>query len=116
LEEWKTTGVQYYTNSRTHQDMPMYYQLYEDYQANKEMLDIQKAISSLKIPVLICHGTLDTSVSIESAYELKNWQPAAKLFTIETDHVFGRRHPWTGTDLPPAMEEIVEETIRFLRD
>lgn len=116
LEEWKTAGVQYYTNSRTHQDMPMYYQLYEDYQANKDTLDIQKAISSLKIPVLICHGTLDTSVPVESAYELKNRQPAAKLFTLETDHVFGRSHPWHGTDLPPATEEVVEETIRFLLD
>ena len=115
LEKWKGIGVQYYTNSRTKQEMPMYYQLYEDYQTNADKLDIQKAISSLKIPVLLCHGALDAAVPIEKAYQLKSWQPAAKLFTVESDHVFGRMHPWPGNDLPPAMEAVVDETINFLK-
>jgi alpha-beta hydrolase superfamily lysophospholipase len=115
MQEWKIKGVQYYTNSRTHQQMPMYYQLYEDYLANTEKLDILKAISTLPIPILLCHGTLDVAVPIEKALELKKWQPAAKLFTVESDHVYGRRHPWTDKDLPLAMEAVVKETIQFLQ-
>ena len=82
LHEWKQSGVQYYTNSRTKQQMPMYYQLYEDYVQNRERLDIKKGITCLEIPKLICHGTLDSAVPVEKAFELKAWQPSAHLFTV----------------------------------
>ncbi|MCW3091559.1 MAG: alpha/beta fold hydrolase [Ferruginibacter sp.] len=115
MEEWKKSGVQYYTNSRTKQQMPLYYQLYEDYLQNKERLNIKKAIQSLPIPILICHGTKDTAVPVQKAYDLKQWQPSAKLFTVESDHVFGRKHPWMEKDLPAAMEAVVEESLQFLK-
>jgi dienelactone hydrolase len=115
MEEWKQSGVQYYANGRTKQQMPMYYQLYMDYLSNADRLNIQKAIKSLAIPILICHGTLDTSVPIEKAHELKEWQPAAKIFTVESDHVFGRKHPWLATELPAPMNAVVEATIQFLK-
>jgi uncharacterized protein len=115
MQEWKQSGVQYYTNTRTKQQLPLYYQLYEDYIQNQERLDISKAIKSLDIPILICHGTLDSSVKIEKAFELKQWQPSAQLFILESDHVFGRKHPWTENDLPPAMEAVVEASLQFLK-
>ncbi len=115
MEDWKTTGVQYYTNSRTKQKLPLYYQLYEDYLQNAETLNIQNAIKKLAIPILICHGTLDTAVSVQKAHELKDWQPAAKLFTVESDHVFGRSHPWASNALPAAMQAVVNESIFFLK-
>lgn len=115
MDEWKRDGVAYYANSRTGQEMPMYYQLNEDYVINKESLDIEVAIKKLNVPMLICHGTLDTAVSIEKANELLSWQPNATLFTVESDHVFGRKHPWTENTLPDAMEKVVAETIEFLK-
>ena len=114
MQEWKETGVQYYLNGRTKQQMPLYYQLYEDYEQDKDKLNIEKAIKSLHIPILVCHGTLDTAVPIEKANDLIKWQPAAALFTVESDHVFGRTHPWVGEELPPAMEAVAEESIHFL--
>jgi len=114
MDEWKQTGVAWYHNSRTHQQMPMYYQLYEDYIQNRERLDIQKAIGQLDIPVLICHGTADPAVPVESAYTLKNRQPSAQLFINDSDHVFGRKHPWTDHELPAAMKEVVEACLKFL--
>ncbi|MEO5892630.1 MAG: alpha/beta fold hydrolase [Ferruginibacter sp.] len=115
MEEWERSGVQYYTNSRTKQEMPMYYQLYEDYIQNQERLDIKKAIQRLDIDVLICHGTLDTAVPVEQAHELKAHQPSAQLVTVTSDHVFDRKHPWMERGLPPAMLAIVEASLRFLR-
>lgn len=114
MQEWKQMGVQYYTNSRTGQQMPIYYQLYQDYVHNQERFNIRKAIESLEIPILICHGTLDSSVPVEKAFDLKEWQPSAQLFTVESDHVFGRKHPWVDKDLPPAMEAVVEASIEWL--
>ena len=115
MQEWKTTGVQYYLNGRTAQQMPLYYQLYEDYMINKDKLDIKKAIQKLSIPVLICHGIMDTAVPVEKAYELKELQPAAEIFTVDSDHVFGRKHPWTETALPPAMQAVLDKTLQFLK-
>jgi uncharacterized protein len=115
IAEWQQSGVQYYANSRTGQQMPLYYQLYEDYVQHEERLNIRKAISSLVIPVLICHGTKDTAVPAEKAYQLKEWQPATELFMVESDHVFGRKHPWAEAYLPGAMQDVVDRSIEFLK-
>jgi alpha-beta hydrolase superfamily lysophospholipase len=114
MQQWKETGVAYYINSRTNQQMPMYYQLYEDYIKNMERLDIQKAIGQLDIPILICHGTADNAVPVENAHTLKSWQPLAQLLINDSDHVFGRKHPWTTNELPVAMEKVMEVCLDFL--
>jgi predicted dienelactone hydrolase len=115
MKQWQQDGVAYITNSRTKQDMPLKFQLYENFRLNKERLDIQKAIKNLSIPVLICHGSSDTSVPVEKAHNLKSWQPSAELFIVASDHVFGRKHPWTEDHLPEAMQSVVNETIRFFK-
>lgn len=115
LEEWNRTGVQYVTNSRTRQELPLYYQLYEDYQANKERLDIKAAVKRLNKPLLICHGTHDEAVSIINAYELHTAAQGAELFEVDSDHVFGRKHPWTEATLPPPMQQVVDKTIAFFK-
>lgn len=115
LDEWKQTGVQYYFNGRTKQQMPLFYQLYEDYKKNAGRLDIQKAISILSIPILICHGTKDEAVPVDKATLLKQVQPQAELFLTDSDHVFGRKHPWTEQHLPQAMQTVVNKTIRFFK-
>ncbi|WP_121353620.1 alpha/beta hydrolase family protein [Flavisolibacter nicotianae] len=116
IRKWKESGVEHYTNSRTGQQMPLYYQLYEDYQANKERLDIGKAVQGLTIPVLICHGTRDEAVPVENAYKLKEAAKQGDLFLVDSDHVFGRKHPWTSDELPAPMQQVVEKTIQFFRE
>ncbi|MBL0356636.1 MAG: alpha/beta hydrolase [Chitinophagaceae bacterium] len=115
LEEWKQTGVQYYTNTRTNQQLPLYYQLYQDYQQHKDRLDIEHAIKKMEIPVLICHGTVDIAVPVEKVHQLKKWQPQAELFLVESNHVFDRQHPWIITNLPAAMEAVLIKTLGFLQ-
>lgn len=113
IEQWKATGIDYYINSRTGQQLPLYYQLYEDYQQHKERLDVIKAMKGLTIPLLICHGTKDEAVPVEKAYQLKDAATHAELFITESDHVFGRKHPWPHTELPKSMQEVVNKTIDF---
>ena len=114
LQEWKRTGVEYYINGRTKQNMPLYYQLHQDYLNNATLLNIETAMRSLTIPILICHGTLDTAVPIEKAHDLHDWQPSSLLFTVDSDHVFGRTHPWNSDKLPEVMQTVINETIRFV--
>ena len=115
MEKWKQEGVMYYHNKRTNQKMPLYYQLFEDYQQNEAHLNIQNAIKKLKIPILICHGLNDPAVNYSSALSLQKWQPNAKLFTVDSDHVFGRSHPWTHEYMPIPMQMVIDERIQFLK-
>lgn len=113
VDEWREKGVTYIENARTKQQMPLRFQLYQDYQNNRERLSIEAAMKRLQIPVLIVHGTEDTSVPVGNAERLKEWQPAAELFTLPTDHVFGRRHPWHDELLRLPMLSVLDRTIAF---
>lgn len=115
LEQWKLTGVDYYVNSRTNQHLPLYYQLYEDYQNHAERLDIKAAVARLQVPLLICHGTKDEVVPVRAAQELFEAAGNASLFLLPSDHVFGRRHPWPHSHLPTAMQQVVDATVSFLK-
>ncbi|WP_027137974.1 alpha/beta hydrolase family protein [Gaetbulibacter saemankumensis] len=112
---WKKYGVTYIENSRTKQKMPHYFQFYENFIENKERLNIQRAIKNLSLPLLLIHGSNDTSVSVKEAEQLKLWQPEAELKIINgANHVFGAQHPWEHKDLPKNLEEAVKHACNFL--
>lgn len=115
LQQWKNNKFIYTYNSRTKQNMPLHYQIYEDFKTHEARLDIPKAAAGIKIPWLIVHGTNDTSVPLESAKYLHNQQKNSILFSIEkADHTFGGKHPWNSTELPVDSKILVEKTIHFL--
>lgn len=116
MAKWKETGVDYYINGRTKQRMPLYYQLYEDYQAHATRLAIIDAARRINVPWQLCHGTEDTSVSFDNALTLHAAQPRSELVTVPSDHVFGRRHPWEGTTLPEPMLVVLEKNITFFME
>jgi len=117
LEQWKKDGVQYVKNGRTHQDMPFYYQMYEDFQAHKEKLNILNAASQLEIPHLIVHGTADPTVSVKDAHRLKAKSKQSQLSLIRNaNHVFGASHPWKSDLVPADLRLAVQCTINFLND
>lgn len=116
LIHWKQEGVIYIKNGRTGQEMPLYFQLVEDYQANEDRLNVEKSAKNFTKPQLILHGTKDPAVSLDAAKELKKWNPNAQLFFIENaDHVFGGRHPFLLEELPKHSQEIVQLTSQFIQ-
>ncbi len=115
IQEWKANGVAYTTNSRTKQQMPLDYQLFQDYQENEKRLNIQNAIYNLSIPILLCHGSADEAIPLKKAEDLKAWQPSAALFVVDSDHVFGRKHPWFESTLPLAMQQVIHQTLEFFK-
>lgn len=115
MKEWKEKGVIYRENGRTQQQMPIYYQLYEDYKANKDRLDVEAAARKVNKPWLIVHGDDDEAVFVKSAYELREWQPEASVLIIEsTGHTFGRSHPWEQANLPEASQKLVKKCVEFI--
>jgi len=115
LKKWKKTGVYYVVNGRTKQDMPHFYQFYEDFISNEDRLNIKRAVLGLKIPHLIIHGDADTSVSIDEAKNLHEWNPKSELRIIEgADHVFGTKHPWLKPGLSKELTKAVHFVVSFI--
>jgi len=115
LEEWKKDGVKYVLNGRTKQQMPHFYQFYEDFIENEERLTIERAVKSLVIPHLIIHGNNDTSVLIEEAKKLHSWNSKSQLEIIKNaNHVFNTSHPWKEEKLSNELETVTKQCIQFL--
>ncbi len=115
MDKWKENGVVYTFNSRTKQDMPLYYQLYENFQENADRLNIVKAANQLTISWLIIHGKSDTSVAVASAEQLHACQPKSELFLLEdAEHTFGGKHPYIDEHLPHDTALLIQESIAFL--
>ena len=113
--KWKNDGVKYVTNGRTKQQMPHYYQFFEDFKANETRLDIASATKKIDIPILIIHGDKDTSVNINEANNIDNWSSNSKLEIItDADHVFNTNHPWTKGELSSELKSVVSKIINFI--
>ncbi|MBL4643930.1 MAG: prolyl oligopeptidase family serine peptidase [Flavobacteriaceae bacterium] len=116
LEQWKNDGVKYVQNGRTKQQMPHYYQFFEDFEKNKIRLTIKRAVQNLSIPYLIIHGDSDTSVFINEAESLHQWNPNSRFEIIENaNHVFNTSHPWTAKKLSKELEAAINYSISFLK-
>jgi pimeloyl-ACP methyl ester carboxylesterase len=116
FQEWAEKGVYFVKNGRTHQEMPHFYQFYQDFKKNEQRLHIQKATINLKIPFLIIHGNKDTSVSIKEAENLHKWNPKSSFKIIKNaDHVFNVSHPWKQETVSEELEEVIKRCITFLK-
>lgn len=116
LTQWKKDGVKFVTNGRTKQQMPHFYQFYEDFIQNKERLNIKSATGKINIPQLIIHGDSDTSISIDEAKQIHSWNQKSKLDIIKNaDHVFNVKHPWIEESLPKEFKQMVDSVIGFLK-
>lgn len=117
MKQWATDGVVYLPNKRTGQELPIYHQLYEEYRKHRhDRLDVEGKARQLKTPWLIVHGEADEAVFVDSAYQLKSFQPGAQTAIIpNTGHTYDRSHPWpSDRELPSASLQAVQKSIRFL--
>lgn len=115
FDEWKKTGVYYSSNGRTKQEMPHYFSFYEDYLEHEDALNIQYATQNLSKPALIVHGTTDEAVPMKEAALLHEWIKKSELFFLDTNHVFGAKHPWNEEKLPHDLNKVVQHTIAFIK-
>jgi len=117
LKEWKTKRVQHIKNVRTHQDMPLNYQIVENFEKNPDRFRIAKQLPKLNIPFLAMHGTADETVPVEALLMLKSGYPALETYRIDgAGHTFGGKHPWVKPELPKHSVLLVERMIDFLKN
>ncbi|WP_303310918.1 S9 family peptidase [Hymenobacter sp. BT730] len=118
MQMWEQKGVLHVENSRTGQQMPLYYQIVEDFHKNRLRLDIPHNVRR-KLrgrPMLIVHGDQDETVPVARAHELKSLKQDAELLILpDVQHNLGGAHPWQSEDLPTETQQAAEATVKFLR-
>ncbi|TAF32142.1 MAG: alpha/beta fold hydrolase [Cytophagales bacterium] len=114
VEVWKKQGVVYVPNARTNQQMPLYFQLYENTMQNWARFDLEALLPKIKVPILAFHGTEDKAVPLSDAYKIKAAQKNVLLEVIEgADHTFGVKHPLQAEGWPPHFTELANKTLQF---
>lgn len=117
FENWKREGVYFALNGRTKQEMPHYYQFYEDYEKDVHRFDVERAAEMAKAHMLIIHGTQDEAVNAGQAEHLHLLHPNSELFLIENaNHTFGAKEPWTAKELPEELNTVAEKCIEFIKE
>jgi len=116
LAKWKELGVAYIYNGRTKQNMPMYFQFYENCIKFAKRLSIKDAVSKMSIPHLLVHGSHDPTVLLSEGMNIKSWNPNTNLHVIDgANHVLGGFHPYDLEKFPKDLQEAIDVTIKFLK-
>lgn len=115
FENWKKAGVYYIENGRTKQEMPHYYQFFQDFENNYHRFNVERSMEMAKAHILIVHGTSDEAVSVKNADHLHILNPNSELFIVENaNHNFGAKEPWNEDFMPYELANITERCIEFL--
>lgn len=115
--EWRERGRITVLNSRTGQEMPLDVGLLDDFEANRERLDIVAAARRVSVPWLIVHGLDDETVDPDEGRRLAGLASSGRLVLVEgAGHTFEARHPFAGStpQLDRALEATVEHFDRHL--
>lgn len=114
---WKKTGVHFVENARTKQMMPLYIQIYDDFIQNHRRYNIQEAIRSISKPVFLAHAADDDTIPIDHIVQLNEINPLNIRFLQlpSGGHTFDAAHPFEGQVLPQSFQQVVDETLAFLK-
>ena len=117
LDQWKNEGITYIPNARTGQQMPLKYQLVEDFLNNRDRMDIPKAIQKVNVPFLAFHGTADATLPVQMVETIGKLNKNATVKVLEDgDHTFGAGHPYVHNKLESMVKNIVYDSISFLKE
>jgi|SRR5690554_41072 len=114
LEKWKNKGFYTVRNSRTEQDMPHKYVLYEDWIANKSILNIEEKAKDIKVPALHIHGDKDDSVSITESEALSLWTTGKLIIINGANHTFETHQPYEESEMPHKLHEACVLSLQFI--
>jgi alpha-beta hydrolase superfamily lysophospholipase len=111
--EWRKRGVLEVENARTKQIMRMSPVILDDYDANRERLDVLAAASRIDVPLLVIHGGRDESVPVAEGKLIASRAQEASLVVIQrASHTFNAIHPLV--HVPFELLTAAELTAHFV--
>lgn len=94
IRDWQERGVTEVVNQRTKQIMRISRDVMDDYEANRERLDIVSAAEGLRVPLLVVHGRRDESVPVDEGRLVAARANDSSLLVIaRAGHTFNAIHP-----------------------
>lgn len=111
-QAWRRNGFYAQESSRTGQVLRTSTTFLDDVEGWGKEGDVPVYFHNLAIPVLLVHGSEDTSVLPEESESLAASNPKAQLVLLAgTNHKFNASHPLTAP--PPALLEAAQRTADF---
>jgi uncharacterized protein len=111
-QAWRKQGFSPVESSRTGQLLKYSIHFLEDVEKWGKEGDVPTYLHRLKIPVLLVHGSEDTSVIPEESESLAAVHPQAQLAILAgANHKFNAAHPFTHP--PGVLVEAAQKTLEF---
>lgn len=114
-DDWRARGKIEVVNSRTHEVLPLYLDILEEVEQQKQgRLDILAAAAQLTVPWLLLHGEDDETVDpaeAERLIEVARRDVAQLALVTGAGHTFGIKHPWAGPT--PEFERAASATVEW---
>ncbi|HUP45184.1 MAG TPA: alpha/beta fold hydrolase [Thermoanaerobaculia bacterium] len=112
-KRWRADGFLDVVNQRTKQVMRMSTAILDDYEANRDKLDILGAASRLHVPLLVVHGGRDESVPVEESAAIAAAAPeVSRLILHSAGHTYNAIHPLI--HIPAQLTCAAEVTAHFV--
>lgn len=113
VKKWRADGYMDVVNQRTKQMMRMSPSILDDFESNRERLDIAAATARLTVPLLVIHGARDESVPVAEASALvANTDDAALMIIEKASHTYNAIHPLV--HVPFELSLAAEVTAHFI--
>jgi len=115
-KRWKEEGVLIFKDKRATGPLKLNYSYYEDIDSNRDSFDIIKAVSRLKIPHLMIHGTQDRAVTLKEVGELLKIKRTGHVEFVELkgcSHSFCTIHPMKSPSR--CLQEAIKLTVSFFQ-
>ncbi|HBH23362.1 MAG TPA: dienelactone hydrolase [Cytophagales bacterium] len=114
-ENWMTNGVIHVKNGRTGQNMPLHFQIVEDFYNHQSRLDLKQVLKKNNKPIIAFHGSNDEALSPSMLDDLKSYNPEIQDHVIDgAGHTFGGTHPYHSCELPEHTQQLAQRTIDFI--
>lgn len=114
-QAWRKGGFFAQESSRTGQTLRYSTAFLDDVEKWGREGDVPTYLHNLQVPVLLVHGSEDTSVSPEESESLAAVHPSSRLLLLAgANHKFNASHPFEG---PPAvLLEAARKTVDFYKE
>jgi pimeloyl-ACP methyl ester carboxylesterase len=111
--QWRKDGHMDVVNARTKQVMRMSTRMLDDFEANRQRLDILAAVARLTVPLLVVHGEADESVPYTEADELvAAGSDVSRVIIGAATHTYNAIHPLV--HVPRELMLAADVTARFI--